>query len=600
MPKHVYDLAEGNRHMVDLLGGKGANLAEMTALGLPVPPGFTITTQACHAYLTTGVPPAGLATEVSEHLHRLERTTGRKLGQVDQPLLVAVHPGPILDIGLTDDSVAGLAAWTGDERLAWDRYQRLVRVFGTTVLGIDAAHFTGDDGLSTADLRARTARFKDIVRERTGREFPQDPREQLDLAITSVFESWHTGPIREVRGTAVTVCAMVSGADTGTAFTRDPVTGDPVRHPGKLADIVRTLEDHYRDVCEIDFIVERGTLWLLRARPARRSAAAAFLIADRLREEGLIDADEALRRVTGEQLARLGAPVTDLRRAVDRILAHADRRARLVVRANADTPEDAGRARALGADGIGLCRTERMFTGERRALAEQLFRTEDDTTRATAVAAMLPLQRHDFTRILAAVADRPITIRLHGENGPSVYDLQCRAIAEATAMRVRAGGRPQVRIAIPGVADADELELIVTRARRVIAEVALEYGTAIPYELGAMIDVPRAALTAGQLAETACYFAFNTDSLTRTTWGTAHHDGEPLDQDGVGHLIAHAIVEGRAARPDLTLDACGAHAGDPASIRYFHDLRVDNVSCAPDQVPVARLEAGRAAVGAPG
>jgi pyruvate,orthophosphate dikinase len=345
MTKYVYDFAEGNRSMADLLGGKGANLAEMTVMGLPVPPGFTVTTEACRAYLTTGAPPAGLVVEVGEHLHTLERAMGRKLGQVDAPLLVAVRSGAkfsmpgmmdtVLDIGLTDDSVAGLAAWAGDERLAWDSYRRLVQMFGTTVLGVDAALFAaalrdvkrakgvdGDLGLDVNDLRALTATFKDIVRERTGREFPQDPREQLDMAITSVFESWHTDRARTYRraehipedlGTAVNVCAMVFGnlvddSGTGVAFTRDPATGAPgvygdylpiaqgedvvagIRNTlplHRLADvqpavyeqllgIMRTLEEHYRDLCDIEFTIERGGCcrpgWASAPRPPRSAS----------------------------------------------------------------------------------------------------------------------------------------------------------------------------------------------------------------------------------------------------------------------------------------------------------------------------------------
>ncbi|MFL6126418.1 pyruvate, phosphate dikinase, partial [Actinophytocola sp.] len=377
MTKYVYDFAEGNRFMADLLGGKGANLAEMTVMGLPVPPGFTITTEACRAYLDTGAPPAELAAEVGEHLHILERAMGRKLGQVDQPLLVAVRSGArfsmpgmmdtVLNIGITDDSVAGLAAWAGDERLAWDSYRRLVQMFGTTVLGVDASYFAdalrgakqakgvdGDLGLDAADLRVLTGTFKEIVRERTGREFPQDPREQLDMAITSVFASWHTDRAHTYRhaehipenlGTAVNVCAMVFGnlgddSGTGVAFTRDPATGAPgvygdylpnaqgedvvagIRNTlplNRLADlqpdayqllmgIMRTLEEHYRDLCDIEFTIERRRLWMLQTRVGKRTAAAAFRIADALREEGLIDADEALRRVTGAQLAQLMFP----------------------------------------------------------------------------------------------------------------------------------------------------------------------------------------------------------------------------------------------------------------------------------------------------
>ncbi|PSL57352.1 pyruvate phosphate dikinase [Saccharothrix carnea] len=886
MPKYVYDFAEGNRFMADLLGGKGANLAEMTVMGLPVPPGFTITTEACRAYLTTGAVPDGLAVEVGGHLHALERAMGRKLGQVDEPLLVAVRSGArfsmpgmmdtVLDIGLTDDSVAGLAAWSGDERLAWDSYRRLVQMFGTTVLGVDAEHFAaalreakrakgvaGDLGLDAADLRALTATFKDIVRERAGREFPQDPREQLDMAIASVFASWRTDRARTYRhaehipedlGTAVNVCAMVFGnlgedSGTGVAFTRDPATGAPgvygdylpnaqgedvvagirntlplhrlvdlqPRAHEQLMEIMAALEGHYRDLCDIEFTIERGKLWMLQTRVGKRTAAAAFRIADALREEGVIDADEALRRVTGAQLAQLmfprfgdtdraplatgvaaspgaavgevvfdsatavrraeeggavvlvrretnpddldgmihaqavltsrggktshaavvarglgrtcvcgaesltidaearrfttadGTVVTegdvisvdgtagtvylgelpvapspvadyfegrrpaegdDLLRAVNRIITHADRRHRLEVRANADTPEDARRARRLGATGIGLCRTEHMFLGDRRVLVERLILAGDENARAEALAALLPLQREDFTRIFEEMDGLPVTIRLldpplheflpdrveltarvavakalgrtdapedllravdrlHEQNPmlgtrgvrlglliPELYDLQVRAITEAATARILAGGHPHVEIMIPLVGDARELEVVAARARRTVTDIVRESGIDIRYHIGSMIELPRAALTAGPIAQSAAFFSFGTNDLTQTAWGFSRDDVEgsffptylaegvfdvspfeTIDRAGVGRLIQIAVREGRAARPDLVVGVCGEHGGDPASIRFFHDVGLDYVSCSPIRVPVARLEAGRAAVG---
>ncbi len=890
MSKYVYGFAEGNRFMADLLGGKGANLAEMTVMGLPVPPGFTITTDACRAYLATGAVPEGLAEEVDEHLHALERAMGRKLGQIDEPLLVAVRSGArfsmpgmmdtVLDIGLTDDSVAGLAAWSGDERLAWDSYRRLVQMFGTTVLGVDAQLFasalrdakrakgvTGDLDLDAGDLRALTARFKEIVREHAGREFPQDPREQLDLAIMSVFASWHTDRARTYRraehipedlGTAVNVCAMVFGnlgedSGTGVAFTRDPATGAPGVYGDYLADaqgedvvagirntlplhrladlqpraydqlmnIMATLEEHYRDLCDIEFTIERGRLWMLQTRVGKRTAAAAFRIADALREEGLIDADEALRRVTGAQLAQLmfprfaatdatpiatgvaaspgaavgevvfdsatavrraeegtavilvrretnpddldglihargvltsrggktshaavvarglgrtcvcgaesltidthgrrfttadgtivaegdvisvdgtagavyldemavvASPVVDyfegrtppesddLLLAVHRIITHADRRHRLEVRANADTPADAARARRLGATGIGLCRTEHMFLGDRRVLVERLILADGDAERTAALAALLPLQREDFSRILAEMDGLPVTIRLldpplheflpdrtdltarvavanalgnadaaadellravnrlHEQNPmlgtrgvrlglviPGLYDLQVRAIAEAAAARALAGGTPHAEIMIPLIGDARELEIVAERARHILAEVAAESGVDLPLEIGTMIELPRAALTAGRIAETARFFSFGTNDLTQTVWGFSRDDVEAsffptylaegifavspfetIDRDGVGTLIDIAVHEGRAVRPDLALGVCGEHGGDPASIRFFHEVGLDYVSCSPFRVPIARLETGRAAVGEAG
>jgi pyruvate,orthophosphate dikinase len=887
MSKYVYGFGEGDRGMADLLGGKGANLAEMTIMGLPVPPGFTITTEACRAFLATGQTPPELAGEVDRHLHAMERVAGRKLGQVDEPLLVAVRSGArfsmpgmmetVLNIGINDDSVDGLAAWSGDPRLAWDSYRRLLQMFGQTVLGIDAAHFAGalrgakeakgvrgDLGLDAEDLRRLVGVFKEIIRERSGREFPQDPREQLDLAIESVFASWNTDRARTYRraeripddlGTAVNVCAMVFGnlgesSGTGVAFTRDPATGAPgvygdylanaqgedvvagIRntlpllelaglHPKayeQLIGIMRTLEEHYRDLCDIEFTIERGRLWMLQTRVGKRTAAAAFRIADALREEGVISADEALRRVTGAQLGQLmfprfttdttvhpiatGVPASpgaavgevvfdsatavrraregaavilvrretnpddldglihsrgvltsrggktshaavvargigrtcvcgaesleidpvarrfttadgtvvaegevisvdgtsgavylgearvvpspvmeyfegshtskgdDLVRSVDRIIRHADARRRLEVRANADTAADSRRARHLGATGIGLCRTEHMFLGERRALVERLILAEDAAERDAALAVLLPLQRQDFTDILAEMDGLPVTVRLldpplheflpdrtdlnaqvavanalgrpgarerllravnrlHEENPmlgmrgvrlglviPGLYDMQVRAIAEAAAARTRAGGRPHVEIMIPLIGDARELEIVAERAHRILDEVAAESGMDLRHEIGTMIELPRAALTAGRIARTAQFFSFGTNDLTQTTWGFSRDDVEAsffptylderifavspfetIDRDGVGRLITLAVQEGRATRPDITLGVCGEHGGDPESIRFFHEAGLDYVSCSPFRVPIARLEAGRAAIG---
>ncbi|HEU5111334.1 MAG TPA: pyruvate, phosphate dikinase [Micromonosporaceae bacterium] len=887
MPKYVYDFSEGNRGMADLLGGKGANLAEMTAMGLPVPPGFVITTEACRIFLDKGQPPAGLAAEVDAQLHALEGVLGRKLGQVDQPLLVAVRSGArfsmpgmmetVLNIGLTDESVVGLANWFSDPRLAWDSYRRLLQMFGQTVLGLDAQLFGSaleaakaakgvrtDLGLDAEDLRRLVHEFKAIIREHTGREFPQDPREQLDLAIRSVFDSWNTERARIYRrtehipedlGTAVTVCAMVFGnvghnSGTGVAFTRDPATGAPgvygdylpnaqgedvvagIRNTlplqqmaelqpqpyRELMEIMRRLEEHYRDLCDIEFTIERGKLWMLQTRVGKRTAAAAFRIAAALCDQGLIDADEALRRVTGAQLTQLmfprfstdatirpvttavpaspgavagqavfdsptavsraadGVPVilvrretnpddldglihargvlttrggktshaavvarglgrtcvcgaeeldidpaarrfttpdgtivaegdiisidgttgavylgevpvvpspvveyfegtrtpdSDLLRAVDQIIRHADARRRLGVRANADTPSDAQRARKFGAHGIGLCRTEHMFLGDRRILVERLILAQDATERDTALAELLVLQRQDFAQILTAMDTLPVTIRLldpplhefltdrtelsqrvavanalgkpdteatrllhavnrlHEQNPmlglrgvrlglvtAGLYEMQVRAIAEATADRIRSGGRPRVEIMIPLISDPKELEIIASRARQILNQVSAEHSVDLHPEIGAMIELPRAALMAARIAETAQFFSFGTNDLTQTTWGLSRDDVEAeflpayleqgildispfdtIDRDGVGQLMAIATDRGRTTRPDITLGVCGEHGGDPASIQFFHQIGLDYVSCSPFRVPIARLEAGRAAVG---
>ncbi|MCW2694162.1 MAG: pyruvate phosphate dikinase, partial [Mycobacterium sp.] len=378
MPQYVYDFAEGNRSMKDLLGGKGANLAEMTNLGLPVPPGFTITTEACQAFLASGEDPAGLAEQVDTHLAALEKTMGKTLGDPADPLLVSVRSGAkfsmpgmmdtVLNIGLTDASVAGLAAVSGSERFAWDSYRRLIAMFGKTVLGVEgfdealdqakaAKGVESDTELDADDLRALVDRSKALVTEVTGRPFPQEPREQLDLAVRAVFGSWTGERARLYRrqeripddlGTAVNIVAMVFGnlgddSGTGVAFTRDPgsgaqgVYGDYLQNAqgedvvagirntlalteleridaasyAQLLAIMATLEAHYRDLCDIEFTIERGTLWMLQTRVGKRTPGAAFRIATQLVDEGVIDLDEALDRVTCEQLAQLMFPRFD-------------------------------------------------------------------------------------------------------------------------------------------------------------------------------------------------------------------------------------------------------------------------------------------------
>ena len=890
MPKYVYDFTEGNKDLKDLLGGKGANLAEMTNLGLPVPPGFTITTEACRHYLEHGTMPPGLDAQIEEKLAALEATMGKRLGQPDNPLLVSVRSGAkfsmpgmmetVLNIGLNDESVKGLAAQSGNERFAWDSYRRLIQMFGKTVLGIDGDLFedaiddlkarkgvTSDLDLDAADLAGLVDTFKTIVREATDAEFPTDPREQMRLAIEAVFKSWNAPRAvlyrRQERipsdlGTAVNICSMVFGnlgmdSGTGVAFTRDPATGqqgvygdylqnaqgedvvagirntiplteleriDPKSY-AELLEIMEKLERHYRDLCDIEFTIERGKLWMLQTRVGKRTAAAAFRIANQLVDQGLITLEEAVNRVSGEQLAQLmfprfdekaerdllgrgmnaspgaavgravfdsatavawsrngekvilcrretnpddlegmlaaqgiltsrggktshaavvargmgktcvcgaeeldidtknrqltapdgrvikegdvisidgttgevflgevpvvaspivryfegeldpsSAEADDLVRAVDRIMRYADAKRRMAVRANADTPEDAARARRMGAQGIGLCRTEHMFLGDRRALVERLILADTDQERDEALAALLPLQREDFTGIFEAMDDLPVTVRLldpplheflpditelsvrvavaeargeknegdlrllqavhrlHEQNPmlglrgvrlglvvPGLFTMQVRAIAEAAAARIKQGGRPRPEIMIPLVGTVQELEIIRDEAVRVVREVAAEHGVELDFPIGTMIELPRAALTAGQIAESAEFFSFGTNDLTQTTWGFSRDDVEAsffstylekgvfgvspfesLDVDGVGRLVRIAAEEGRATRPGLKLGVCGEHGGDPASVHFFHEVGLDYVSCSPFRVPVARLEAGRAAL----
>ncbi|GAB3828702.1 pyruvate, phosphate dikinase [Kribbella italica] len=917
MPKLVYDFAEGNKDLKELLGGKGANLAEMTNLGLPVPPGFTISAEACKVYLATGSVPAELADEIDHHVDALQQKMGKKLGQADDPLLVSVRSGAavsmpgmmetVLNVGLNDDSVNGLAHQSGNARFAWDAYRRLIQMFGKTVLGMEGDVFEdaieaakqakgtrNDLDLDADDLEALVGTFKAAVREHTGRDFPQDPREQLDLATEAVFGSWNSERAilyrRQERiaadlGTAVSVCSMVFGnlgmdSGTGVAFTRDPSSGQPgvygdylqnaqgedvvagIRNTVPLADleqidrtsydalmeIMATLEGHYKDLCDIEFTVERGKLWMLQTRVGKRTAAAAFRIATSLVDEGMIDTDEALRRVKGAQLAQLMFPRFDsdaskelitkaigaspgaasgkvvftsaaaveaadrgekvilVRRetnpddlhgmiaaqgiltsrggktshaavvargmgktcvcgaddldvnvaaekvtvngttfgpgevisidgttgevflgevpvvpspvvqyfegslapdagdelvaAVHRLMTHADEIRRLGVRTNADTADDAARARRFGAQGIGLCRTEHMFLGERRESVERLILSENAAEREAALAELEPLQRGDFLELLEAMDGLPVTIRLidpplheflpsmedlavkvalakergeepghevkllaavqrlHEQNPmlglrgvrlglmiPGLFAMQVRAIASAAAELRKAGKDPRPEIMIPLVGAIQELQLARDEVERVLAEVAANAtpaGATVTTEggagadeggvgagggdaiadrggvewstpIGTMIELPRAAVIADQIAEAADFFSFGTNDLTQTTWGFSRDDVEgsffsrylekgifavspfeSIDREGVGSLVRTGVERGRATRPDLKLGICGEHGGDPDSIHFFHEVGLDYVSCSPFRIPVARLEAGRA------
>lgn len=888
MAHHVYEFTEGGRDMADLLGGKGANLAEMTRMGLPVPPGFTVSTEACRAFLTTGSEPDGLFREISRHLTALEQAAGRLLGQPDDPLLLSVRSGgrfsmpgmmeTILDIGLNDDSVLGLAKSSGNERFAWDSYRRLVQMFGSTVMGVDSGLFEGilarlkdmrgaadDLHLDATDLAGLVEAYKDLIHHETGEDFPQLPAEQLRRAVLAVFESWNGERARLYRrrehipddlGTAVTVQTMVFGnlgpdSGSGVAFTRDPATGAPGVYGDYLAnaqgeDVVagirntipldglkdldptsyaqlrehmRTLETHYRDLCDIEFTIERGRLWMLQTRVGKRTAEAAFAIAAALVDEGLITADEGLARVGGDGLSRLmfprfdtskvgealahgipaspgaavgaavfdsaeavrraaagekvvlvrqettpddlpgmiaaqavltsrggktshaavvargmgkvcvcgaeelgvdtgarrfsadgttveegtvisvdgsegavylgAAPLVDssvmryfetgehsagLVEAVARAMDRADGVRRLGVRANADTPEDAARARRFGAEGIGLCRTEHMFLGERRQLVEAMILARTDAERERALDGLLPLQREDFVGILEAMDGLPVTIRLldpplheflpdrtelavrlaaaeaHG-NPPSAHDselldavnrmheenpmlglrgvrlglvapglvaMQVRAIAEAVVERKRAGGDPRAEIMVPLIDTVEELRLVREEVEQVLAEVSNASDVPVQCPVGTMIELPRAALTAGAIAKEAEFFSFGTNDLTQTTWGFSRDDVEAaffsayldkgifkvspfetIDRAGVGRLVEIAIAEGRAAHPGLKVGVCGEHGGDPESVHFFHTVGLDYVSCSPFRVPVARLEAGRAALHGP-
>ena len=897
MVKYVYDFSEGDKSMKDLLGGKGANLAEMTKLGLPVPPGFTITTEACRAYLKESTVPESLATEVTTALRGVEDQMGRHLGDPSDPLLVSVRSGAkfsmpgmmetVLNIGLNDESVLGLAAVSGNERFAWDSYRRLIQMFGKTVLDIDGDLFSdaldelkaergvkGDTELTAEDLKGLVDTFKGIVKEQTGNDFPQDPRTQMDMGIEAVFRSWNTERARIYRrreriphdlGTAVNICTMVFGnmgenSGTGVCFTRDPSSGHSgvygdylenaqgedvvagIRNTLALSDlerinkpvydelraIMRKLETHYRDMCDIEFTVERGKLWMLQTRVGKRTAAAAFRIATQLLGEKLITRDEALGRVTGDQLTQLmfpqfdakaekeliargmaaspgaavgkiafnnaqaveaaekgiktvlvrretnpddlpgmvaaegvltarggktshaavvargmgktcvcGAeslvidaaagtvtigdlvltaddtiaidgqtgeifrgevPVTDspvttylaegleaglaaagedagtreLVEAVDKLLSHADKVRRLRVRANADTPLDSTRAIAFGAEGIGLCRTEHMFLGERRPLVERaILSAPESDERQAAFNELEKLQKQDFLEMLEVMDGKSMTVRLidpplhefmpalieletkvavgkatgtldpadeamlvevrrmHEQNPmlglrgvrlgiylPGLFALQMRALCEAAADLVARGLNPRPEIMVPLVGSVRELQLVREEGEGIIASVADARGVDLSgVSIGAMIELPRAAMTAEDLAEEADFFSFGTNDLTQTVWGFSRDDVEgvffpqyieagifgvspfeSIDVHGVGTLVSEGVRRARSTKPNIKLGVCGEHGGDPLSIHFFHNVGVDYVSCSPFRVPVARLEAGRAAV----
>ena len=897
MVKYVYDFSEGDKSMKDLLGGKGANLAEMTKLGLPVPPGFTITTEACRAYLKDSTVPESLATEVTRALRGVEDQMGRHLGDPSDPLLVSVRSGAkfsmpgmmetVLNIGLNDESVLGLAAVSGNERFAWDSYRRLIQMFGKTVLDIDGDLFSdalddlkaargvkGDTELNAEDLKGLVETFKDIVKEQTGHDFPQDPRTQMDMGIEAVFRSWNTERARIYRrreriphdlGTAVNICTMVFGnmgenSGTGVCFTRDPSSGHSgvygdylenaqgedvvagIRNTLALSDlerinkpvydelraIMRKLETHYRDMCDIEFTIERGKLWMLQTRVGKRTAAAAFRIATQLLGEKLITRDEALGRVTGDQLTQLmfpqfdakadkdliargmaaspgaavgkiafnnaqaieaasegvktvlvrretnpddlpgmvaaegvltarggktshaavvargmgktcvcGAeslvideaagtvtigdlvltaddtiaidgqtgeifrgevPVTDspvttylaegleaglaaagedagtreLVEAVDKLLSHADKVRRLRVRANADTPLDSKRAIEFGAEGIGLCRTEHMFLGERRPLVERaILSAPGSDERQAAFDELEKLQKQDFLEMLEVMDGKSMTVRLidpplhefmpalieletkvavgkatgtldpadeamlvevrrmHEQNPmlglrgvrlgiylPGLFALQMRALCEAAAQLVGRGLDPRPEIMVPLVGSVRELQLVREEAEGIIASVAAARGVDLSgVSIGAMIELPRAAMTAEDLAEEADFFSFGTNDLTQTVWGFSRDDVEgvffpqyieagifgvspfeSIDVHGVGTLVSEGVRRARSTKPNIKLGVCGEHGGDPQSIHFFHGVGLDYVSCSPFRVPVARLEAGRAAV----
>jgi pyruvate,orthophosphate dikinase len=853
--RFVYDFDEPSGGGRELLGGKGVGLAEMTQLGIPVPAGFTVTTDACREYMQNGKTlPSGLEDEIANHLRALEEKTGKRFGDPENPLLVSVRSGAaismpgmmdtILNLGLNDESVEGLAAATDNRRFAYDSYRRLIQMYGEVVDGIDGERFEQalralkeehnvqqDVELTAAHLEELVREFKKIYGDEIGRPFPQDVGEQLNRAVRAVFDSWETPRAQVYRranripddlGTAVNVVQMVFGnkgpqSGTGVAFTRDPSTGDKgiygefladaqgedvvagIRTPepleamkrelggafDELLGTMRRLEEHYRDVQDIEFTVEDGRLYLLQTRSAKRTATAALKAAVSMVDEGLITREEAVARIDPDQLDQLLHPMIDPEAKVeiaarglnaspgaasgkvvldadtaedrgksgeqvilvrwettpddihgliqargiltahggmtshaavvargmgkpcvagcegltidldartitvggqklserdvltidggtgnvivgavdlvppqinedfDTVLGWADDLRRLKVRANADTPEDAAKAREFGAQGIGLCRTEHMFMAEDRlpVVREMIMASGEDERRA-ALDKLLPHQQGDFEGIFEAMAGLPVTIRLldpplHeflppleeakdermrervralqesnpmlGTRGcrlgllwPEIYEMQVRAIIRAAAaVEERTGEAPLVEIMHPLVGFAEELH----RLRAITVATANEESESVEYLVGTMIELPRACIRADEIAEHADFFSFGTNDLTQTALGFSRDDAEgkfltryledgvlernpfeTLDQSGVGDLMRIAVERGRRVKEGIKLGICGEHGGEPDSIAFCHRLGLEYVSCSPYRVPLARLAAAQAAL----
>ncbi len=885
--KYVYFFgagkADGTGDMKDLLGGKGAGLAEMTRIGLPVPAGFTITTEACDYYLNHGKKhPKALAGEVRKSIARLEKLTGKKLGDARDPLLVSVRSGSaksmpgmmetILNLGLNEKSVEGLADATDNERFAYDAYRRFVQMYSSVVIGLPKEDLesrlramkkelgvTDDTQVSADGWRQLVATYKAYFKEKTGKDFPEDPEEQLWGAIGAVFESWmgekavtyrRVEKITGLLGTAVNVVQMVFGntgeeSGTGVCFTRDPSTGEKVffgdfllnaqgedvvagiRTPLHLSELKKLmppvykqlekvrekLEKHYRDMQDMEFTVESGKLYMLQTRNGKRSPAAAFRIAVDMADEGLIKVEEALERVKSEDIERLFYPVLDPKlarndlssrklasginavpgaavgkavftaedaehwaskgekvilvrretspedvggmyvaqgiltatggktshaavvargwgkccivgaeqidieaeakkmsvdghvvregdwitldggdgsvysgeialvrpeppKAYETLMKWADKHRKLGVRTNADTPHDARLARQMGAEGIGLCRTEHMFfkdferpekSAERQLAIQEMILAETSEARRKALDKLLPFQRRDFTGIFEAMDGLPVTIRLidpplhefvphdeakqrelankigipfeavvrrveqlHeanpmlGHRGcrlsityPEILEMQVRAIIEGAIDCQKRKIKVLPEIMIPLTLDKKELKILEVETRRVADEIISKSKVKLEYLVGTMIELPRAALLADQIAEVAEFFSFGTNDLTQTTMGLSRDDAgrflpeyvdqskaaifkedpfQTLDTEGVGMLIKWAIEKGRKTRPKLKIGICGEHGGDAESVKFCHQVGMNYVSASPFRVPIARLAAAQAVI----
>jgi pyruvate,orthophosphate dikinase len=869
--------AEGKGNQKDLLGGKGAGLAEMTNIGLPVPGGFTITTEACAEYYRLGKKfPPGLAEQVDANLARLEKVTGKKLGDSDDPLLVSVRSGAarsmpgmmetVLNLGLTDVSVEGLAARTGNARFAYDAYRRFIQMYSTVVIGLpkdelehmlhDLKHRLGvenDPDIPADALKGLCEQFKAFFEIKTGHAFPQDPKQQLWGAIGAVFGSWmaekaetyrRVEKITGLNGTAVNICQMVFGnkgerSGTGVCFTRDPNSGENtfygdllfnaqgedvvagIRTPMRLSeldvqmpkaykqlcDVRKILEKHYTDMQDLEFTIEDEVLYMLQCRTGKRSPTATFRIAVDLVKEKLITKEQAVMRITPEDIERLFYPVIDplisiadrervkiaaginavpgaaagqvvfsaeeaerlagegqrvilvrketspedvggmhaaqgiltatggktshaavvargwgkscivgcdginidynsqqfttskgvvvrqgefvtldgsvgdvytgelklvkpeLPEAYFTIMKWVDELREIKVRTNADTPYDAENAIRLGAEGIGLCRTEHMFfdTEERRLAIQEMIVADTVEARQAALAKLLPFQRSDFYGIFKAMNGYPVTIRLidpplhefvpheeekqrelaerigvpfekvkhrveqlHeanpmlGHRGcrlcityPEILDMQVRAIIEAAVQCKQEGIKVEPEIMHPLVFDRKELKTLEERTRAVADAIIKDSGVRVHYLVGTMIEVPRAALLADQIAEVAEFFSFGTNDLTQMTMGLSRDDAgrflpdyvdekkagifkddpfQSLDQSGVGKLMQIAIEAGRRTRPNLKIGICGEHGGEAKSVKFCCRVGLNYVSASPFRVPIARLAAAQAAI----
>ena len=872
MNRYVYFFggghADGTAAMRNVLGGKGAGLAEMTNLGVPVPPGFTISTELCIEYIQTRSYPPDLKDEVQDGIRRIEAAMGRSLGDPQRPLLLSVRSGApmsmpgmmdtILNLGINDRVAEALAAEAGNRAFAYDAYRRFVQMYGDVVMGLKGpkspfehllaakkakAGVTRDIDLPSDLMQELVAEYKGAVKDQTGRSFPEEPEEQLWGAIEAVWRSWLgeravayrlLNKVPDNVGTAVNVMAMVLGnrgedSGTGVAFTRNPSTGDPAffgeflvnaqgedvvagirtpepivqmaeQFPEAYAQLIATkdrLERHYRDMQDLEFTVERGTLFLLQTRTGKRTGAAAVQIAVEMVQEGVISKEEALQRVAPEMVEQLMHPMVDPKaectvlatglpaspgaacgqvvfdaaeakdwagegktvilvrpetspediqgmhaakgiltsrggmtshaavvargmgkccvvgattmlvdvekgelsvdgRALARgdwitldgttgrviigqvklvppsmtghfetFMSWADQYRRLGVRANADTPADAKRARDFGAQGIGLCRTEHMFfEADRIEWIRKMILARDSKGRREALAHLLPMQRSDFEGILEAMDGLPVTIRLldpplheflpHepeqikslakdmgvparrlaemveslreqnpmlGHRGcrlgitvPELTEMQARAIFEAAVTLAERGKNPIPEVMVPLVADVTELRHQVDLVRRTASAVFTKAKREVPYLVGTMIELPRAALTADEIAEVAEFFSYGTNDLTQTTYGLSRDDAgkflpqylqgkiwphdpfQVLDQRGVGKLVKMGIELGRGKRPDLKIGICGEHGGEPSSVAFCHTVGMNYVSCSPFRVPIARLAAAQAAL----